>query len=113
MGILNRDSILKADDLPREEVQVPEWGGSVLVRTMSGSERDRFEANHLKNPDRDVRARLAVATVCDEAGKPLFSEADVATLGTKSAAALDRILPVAMKLNGIGKRDIEELEGNS
>jgi len=33
MNILSKDAILAADDLPRETVNVPEWGGEVLVRT--------------------------------------------------------------------------------
>lgn len=113
MGILNRDSILSADDLPREEVQVPEWGGSVFVRTMNGSERDRFEHAWRENPGRDVRGRVAALTICDETGKPLFTEADVARLGTKSSAALNRILAVSMRLSGLTKQDVEELQGNS
>ena len=45
MNILSKEAILAADDLPREKVNVPEWGGEVLVRTMSGTDRDAFEAS--------------------------------------------------------------------
>lgn len=113
MGILNRDLILNANDLPREEVQVPEWGGSVFVRTMTGSERDRFEHAWRENPGRDVRGRIAALTICDEAGKPMFTEADATRLGVKSSAALDRILAVSMRLSGLTNQDVEELQGNS
>ena len=41
--MLTKDQILKSDDLPSEEVSVPEWGGSVMVRSMTGYERDQFE----------------------------------------------------------------------
>ncbi len=41
-----------ADDLPRETVSVPEWGGEVLVRTMSGTDRDAFEASLLEKDGR-------------------------------------------------------------
>lgn len=112
MARLSRNDILTVEDLKREEVPVPEWGGEVLVRTLTGSERDQFEAAHLKAPDRDVRARLAAATLCDEEGKPLFTPDDVAALGRKSAAALDRVFSVGMRINGIGKADVEELAKN-
>ncbi len=41
--MLSRDQILGASDLPTETVDVPEWGGQVIVRSMTGAERDRFE----------------------------------------------------------------------
>lgn len=107
--ILSRDSILTVEDLPREEVDVPEWGGSVVVRTMTGSERDAFETVHIKDPTKDIRARLAVHTVCDDQGTLLFSLNDVDAVGKKSAAALDRIFAVAVRLNGISKQDVEDL----
>lgn len=111
--MLSRESILAAEDLPLEEVAVPEWGGTVYVKTMTGAERDRIEAAYNKEPGRDFRARMAVATVCDETGKRLFTERDVAPLSAKSAAALDRILEVAMRLSAFTKKDVDALEGNS
>lgn len=109
---LNRAAILAVSDLQTEIVDVPEWGGSVHVRTMSGSERDRFEAEHAKDPSKDFRARLAATTVCDESGNALFEAADVPSLGRKSCAALDRITEVAIRLNGFSKADQEALAKN-
>ncbi len=111
--MLSRDQILQSDDLPRKEVLVPEWGGSVFVRTMSGSERDRFEAAHLRNPEKNFRARLAVLTVCDDKGSPLFNDADIETLGAKSSSALTRIFEAASKLNRLSKEDYEDLGNGS
>ena len=42
---LTKDQILEANDLQSESVTVPEWGGDVLVRTMTGADRDAFEAS--------------------------------------------------------------------
>jgi len=52
MGLLTRDAILEAQDLQHEEVYIPEWGGSVRVRTLTGAERDAFEQSIV-----DQRAR--------------------------------------------------------
>ena len=41
--MLSRDTILAKNDVKVEEVKVPEWGGSVLVRGMSGDQREAFE----------------------------------------------------------------------
>ncbi|HKD37475.1 MAG TPA: hypothetical protein VKB78_11765 [Pirellulales bacterium] len=109
---LSKADILAADDLPREVVRVPEWGGDVLVRTMTGAERDRFERDFLNDRATNIRARTAAATVCDDTGARLFTDAEAAELGEKSAAALDRIFDAAMRLNRITKRDVDDLEKN-
>ncbi|MFE3382837.1 hypothetical protein [Streptomyces anulatus] len=46
---LSAEQILDADDLAIEDVPVPEWGGTVRVKGMSGTERDRFEAGFVGN----------------------------------------------------------------
>ena len=114
---LSRDDILKAADNEPEEVDVPEWGGSVLVRGMTGRERDAFEVS-LMQPGRggrkvldpaNVRAKLVARCVVDDDGGRLFTDADVAELGGKSAAAVDRVYAVAARLSGMGADDQEEL----
>ena len=69
--MLDKNTILNADDLPREKVTIPQWGGDVFVRTLSGSERDQFEQSCVqskgKNKDlnlQNIRARLCVLTIC-------------------------------------------------
>ena len=114
---LSRDDILKADDLATEEVAVPEWGGSVLVRGMTGRERDEFEMSSVDQRDGRVnlantRAKIVIRCVVDEDGKRLFDASDIDLLGAKSGAALDRVFAVASRLSGIGERDVEELAGN-
>ena len=42
-SLLTRDQILQAEDLPSETVTVLEWGGSVIVRGLTGSERGKFQ----------------------------------------------------------------------
>lgn len=120
--MLSRDDILKADDLTRESVEVPEWGGSVYVRTMNSEERDYWEAcamdkdgEQLCFRDRvsKIRARLAALTLCDENGEALFSIDEIDILAKKSGAALDRIFDVSIRLNRIGKAEMDELVKNS
>ncbi len=107
--MLTREQILQCDDLPRETVQVPEWGGEVLVRTMTGTDRDTFEASLIGKEGRleNVRARLVSLALCDVEGHRLLSDADVSVLGGKSAKALDRVFAVAQRLNGIGSDQVE------
>lgn len=113
-GLLSKEQILSADDLPSEDVEVKEWGGSVRVRALTGFERDRFElsvtqdARGKRNLD-NVRARLVSLSLVDEEGKRMFTEAEVKALGAKSAKALDRLFDVARRLSGLGDDDVENL----
>jgi hypothetical protein len=117
---LTRDAILKAEDLKKELVKVPEWGGDVYIRCMTGTERDLFESEAYTVKGKDVqinrenfRARLLVRVLVDEKGDRLFTDKDIAALGAKSAKPLDRIFAVAMRVNGLSRDDVEELTKNS
>jgi len=119
MTLLNRDNILNAVDMTTEMVEVPEWGGSVMVKGLTGAERDRFESSIVERAGKktkmnmsNIRARMVALAVVDENGKRLFRYADVEALGQKSAAALDRIFDVAMSLSGMRDEEVEELIEN-
>ena len=120
MAFLTREQILQAQDIVRESVPVPEWGGEVLVRSLTGAERDAYEATmiHLRGTDPQVnlanaRAKLAARSMVDEQGQRLFSDEDVKALSQKSAAALQRVYDVASRLSGLSQSDLEELVKNS
>jgi hypothetical protein len=117
---LNKEQILQASDIQLKEVDVPEWGGSVYVKGMTGTERDKFESSIIEmrgSQQRvnmiDVRAKLACYTICDESGKRLFTDNEVKELAKKSASALQRVFDVAQKLSGIGADDVDSLLKNS
>jgi hypothetical protein len=115
MALLNKHDIMTVDDLKTEEVPVPEWGGSVLVRTLTARERDEFEGSTVDKKTgkpnlENFRAKLVSLCMVDENGKRLFeSRADVAMLGNKSVAALQRVFNKAQELNGFSEEDVEEL----
>lgn len=119
--LLTRDDILKANDLKHEDVSVPEWGGIVRVRGLKGVERDEFESSIVvTNPDgttrvesKAMRARLCSLTVVDKRDVRLFTAEDVGSLGQKSAAALERVFDVAMRLAGMSKDEVEKLGKDS
>ena len=113
-----RDRILQADDLPREPVEVPEWGATVWVRTLTAAERERWEAEAVGEGGRartrfEVRASLVVLAACDEAGAPVFEPGDVPALATKAAPAVIRLFDRALALNAVAPADVERLEKNS
>ncbi len=117
--LLTKEQILSAEDRKTKEVEVPEWGGNVLISELTAEDRDRFEAEFVdskskkgENPLFNIRARLAALTIVDENGNRLFNDADIKALGKKSGSCLDKIFAVAQKINGIGNNDIEEIAKN-
>jgi hypothetical protein len=109
MSLLSRDQILAADDLPSEDVDVPEWGGTVRVQGLSGKARDEYltsllviRGNQIVGRDtRNSSAKLVSQSIVGEDGKPLFTPHDIDLLGEKSAEALGRLHAVAARLSGL------------
>ena len=114
--MLNKDQILKADDLKTSIEDVPEWGGKVKIKQMTGSERDAFEqATYRKNGKdyevnmKDMRARLCASCIIDDKGVRIFDDADIVELSKKSAIVLDRLFAACQELNSLSQKDVEEL----
>lgn len=121
---LTAAAILAAQDLRREWVEVPEWGGGVYVQAMPGLALDQYEQRMLarRTVEKDgktvkinldnTRAELVVLTACDEQGAPIFTLDQVEALGKKSGAALNRVVTAAQRLNGMTEKDVEQLAKN-
>jgi phage FluMu protein gp41 len=120
--LLTRDDILSAEDRATEVVEVPEWGGAVTSRALSGTERDRFETESVSYgrtnqgglqisgvQTNNLRAPLVALSRIDADAKRMFSDKDELALGDKSAAALNRVFEAAQRLSRISQRDVEVL----
>lgn len=113
MARLTKEQILEANDLPTEEVSVPEWGGDVLVRGLNATARLKYERAMIKMDgfdaqgvpvitqvaDFDNRTSLCALCIVDDNGDAVFTEEE---LSKKSGAALQRIFEVAQRLSGMG-----------
>lgn len=110
--VLSRDQILAKRDLPRERVHVPEWGGDVFVREMTGAERDDFVGSTVKRGKgagagevevdiSHVSAKLVIRTACDEHGTALFTPKDLLAVSGLSSSILHRLSTVARRLSGL------------
>jgi hypothetical protein len=118
MSVLDRAALLAAANqpLPFERVDVPELGGAVFIRAMSGSERDAWEKSLIvgKGKRRDVdttnvRAKLVCRVACDESGKRLLEDGDAAAIGNLRVDVLNKLFEVAQRLSGVSDADVEEL----
>lgn len=110
---LTREQILEADDLRMEEVMVPEWGGTVWVRGMSGAERSMVEEYTASHPGREALRAIVTATCTrNEAGERLFTLEDVEALNDKNGAALQRVFEAASRLSSMLPAAAEKLRKN-
>lgn len=111
---LTREAILQADDSQKTRVDVPEWGGHVYVRVMSGTQRGLLEKLTTSEQPYDVRAAVIAATLCAADGVPLFDDpADVPSLAGKTLEPLNRIFEAASRLNKLGAEGLETATKNS
>lgn len=114
---LTRQAILEADDQVIEPMDVPEWGGTIYVRSLTAQERDSYDRAMVRvgprgeaqtsNALNNVRALLLVRCVTDKGGTRLFGDKDATALGKKSSAVVQRVWAVAQRLSGM---DAEEQE---
>ena len=118
--LLGRADILGREDRSYIDVKCREWGGTVRVQSLTGSERDQWEEACQEQKGKDkvfstkqLREKLLSFCLVDADGKKLFSEGDIGLLADKNAAALTRLFDAARKLNAIGAQDVEDLVGNS
>lgn len=111
MPLLSKEQILQADDRKRLVVEVPEWGGEVILATMTGTDRDALEQWTTTNKGdwRGIRARLLSVCLIDESGRRLFSDAEVEALGAKNGAVIDRLCTLAKEVNRLSDQDLEQM----
>lgn len=121
-GLITRDFIYSVNDLPREKVEIPEWGGKhVFVQPMTSEARDAYEVSLMEKQENgesvfsmsNLRAKIVAACACNENGERIFSELDVPMLGKKNGAAIDRIFSAAKKINALTDDDVEEIKKKS
>lgn len=99
---LTRDQILaRRAALHREEVEVPDLGGSVFVRVMTLREVEQIKAIQKTSGGDGLRmyAKIAELTCVDETGAPLFVGEDVKLLNELPYGALDTITRAALRIN--------------
>ncbi len=115
LKLLSRDEILAANDLPTEQVDVPEWqpDGYVLVRALTAAEWIDVGRMTMKsdngNGATDDRAMLQlmlkIPAMCivDANGQRLFSDADIEALGKKNPLPLRRIMDTVQRLSDLDR----------
>lgn len=106
-NFLSRDDIL-AVPLRTLEVEVPEWGGTVLIREMTAAEvqeNGRYLLKPNGKPDFSkavqVPTRMCARQIVDENGERLFGDADISLLMERHGAAISNIAKAVRELSGM------------
>lgn len=122
MALLSKDQITAADDRQWEDVFVKEWGGDVRVLGMSGTDRNAYQSSMIVlgtngKPQRvnlnDQLAKLVAKCLVGEDFQRLYTDKEIAALGKKNGAVLDRLADVAKRLSGLDDKAVEAAAGNS
>ena len=120
MKVLTYSDIIAVEDIgaPVKE-EVPEWGGAVLIRKMSGRERDKFEEQCVRQTRSKasnltgLKCWLLSKCLVDVEGKKLFTKpVDIDQLNKKNGEVVDRLYMRAQEINGIGKKGEDAAEKN-
>lgn len=113
--MLTRETILGYVDLG-EEVQVPEWGGSVRVRGLTVAEWAELQviqkASNGNGASVDGMAQMVVRCLIDEKGERLFTNEEAAVVARKGAVIVARLAIVCQRLSGLLETE-EQGEKNS
>jgi serine/threonine protein phosphatase PrpC len=111
---LSKAKILAANDTKLSDpISVPEWGGDVYCKTLTGTERDHFEDAYSQNKMKSFRARFLVLTLCDDSGERLFADNEVDALGKKSSIIINRLFEKAWEHNAFTAEAVDSLGKDS
>ena len=119
---LSRDDILSTQGIRTDEVDVPEWGGKVLVRELSATEVAKIGFGMAEQGGGEVEVDLAKLgeyvpqmiawCVVDESLSSVFSLDDVNQLSAKSINPVQQIIAKVMELSDLSPDEEGEPEKN-
>lgn len=111
MGVLSRDAINAVAKTAPVEFNVPEWGGSVLLRYLPASAKDSYEmwaADIQKRLGlkavKDFRSKLVALCLVDADGKRLFGDDHITELAKQPAFIVDRLYKECERMNHMGSQ---------
>lgn len=114
MAILTFENIIEADDITETEVPVPEWGGSVVVRSISYRKMGRLKKKvaeakgdvEISDDDSEYEKELLVAGLVN----PTIDIDQAELLMDKSAGAVMKVLSAVMKTSKEEKDSVKDAE---
>lgn len=119
MSFLTQEQILAPRALPFQDVEVPEWGGTVRIQGLSSDDGDKFLASlqrvNGQKVERDTTyycARLLSLCLVNGNGERLISEGNVLKLAQQANAVVMRLADIAQELSGLKLGSVEDAAKN-
>lgn len=114
--VLTRDSLLNFKSEPLEfTIKIHGEEHTVFVRPLMSAELVKLQAllpEDSKKADEKYREKAVILGVCDEAGQPLFTDADLSTLSQLPSLLLEGMAVAVIQANVLKPEDVEKAEGN-
>jgi predicted amidohydrolase len=104
-----RDQILAAKDRINKTVEVPEWGVTIELRTMTAAQRvtmfsEAYDPNNGQTNLKVLYPQVILSCCFDpKSGEAIFTSEDVDAVMDKSGVVIERIALEALNLSGIDK----------
>lgn len=105
LPVLTFEQIEQTDDLKPETVEVPEWGGSVVVK---GASKEVYDAWLTMESPADGYFLLSKTLI-----EPAITEAQAEVMKKKSAAAMSRVEAAILRLSSAQGAERRFLAGDS
>jgi hypothetical protein len=122
MAVLDREALLSAREGVYETVDIPELGGDVRIRRITGGERDKWD-KRISDPNTgrvipgkylSARAYLLAVSVVDEDGESALTEDEAKKfMEIQDVVGIDKLFDACMKHSALTKEAQTELAGNS
>lgn len=111
MARLSSVEILESSVLCEKEIEIPQWGGSVIIKEFSKAKQQqiRREATDIENGEINTD-KLELLMFIHGVIDPVLSQEDYFALREKSAMAIDIVLKEIMDLSGLNQAVIKEKE---
>ncbi len=110
--LTNAEEIISSEDFRYQDVEVPEWGGTVRIRSLSAKQRDTLARKIKADGESEASEMMVVMCVVDEAGRRIFEFKDIERLKGKSTVPIARIVRALGELTGGTGKPTKEFEEN-
>lgn len=119
---LTADDIMGTRDINEEEVFVDEWGGTLIIRSLTSAAHEKLVASCMEGPPKQrtfnmVGYQSKMVTLCcftqpyPDGGR-VFSDAHAPLLAQKSSGPVTRIAQVCQRLSGLDEESVKKIREN-
>lgn len=113
--LLGKDALLQRPSLPTEDVELPEFNGSLRIRAWTGADHDAFgqAVANLKFDGVMYAAAIAASAVKENGDRVFDMNGDIKKIAEAwPKPVLERVWKRIERLNGMGESAVEDAEKN-